>query len=82
MFLQAFLKKLLGNDTSLWQAIHPFLYFAVDIAIRGGFVSVVVVLDDGIRHVSNAQSHVFLPGHWGVQVEILDVHCHEFCTSC
>jgi hypothetical protein len=44
MFLQAFLEKLLGNDTGLWQAIHPLLYFAVDIAIRGGFVPEVVVL--------------------------------------
>ncbi len=82
MFLQAFLEKLLGNDTGLWQAIHPLLYFAVDIAIGGGFVPEVLVLNDVVRHVCNAQLHAFVPGHWGGQVKILDVHCHEFCASC
>ena len=82
MFLQAFLKKLLADDTGLWQAIHPLLYFTVDIAIGGGFVPEVVVLDDIVRRVCNAQLHVFLPGHQGVQVEILDGHCREFCASC
>ena len=38
MFVQAFLKKLLVDDTGLWQAVHPLLYFTVDIAIGGGFV--------------------------------------------
>jgi hypothetical protein len=60
------LEKLLGDDTGLWQAIHPFLYFTVDIAIGGGFVPEVVVLDDVVLHVCNAQSHVFVPGHRGV----------------
>jgi hypothetical protein len=82
MFLQAFLEKLLGNDTGLWQAIHLLLYFTLDIAVRGGFVPEVVVLNDVIWHVCNSQLHVFVPGHWGVLVEILDVHCHEFCASC
>jgi hypothetical protein len=82
MFVQAFLEKLLGDDTGLWQAIHPLLYFAVDIAIGGGFVPEVVVLNDVVRHVCNAQAHVFVPGHQGVQVKILDVRCHEFCASC
>ncbi len=82
MFLQAFLKKLLGNDTVLWQTVHPLLYFAVDVAVGGGFVPEFVVLDDVVLHVCNVQLHVFVPGHWGVQVEILDVHCHELCAIC
>jgi hypothetical protein len=49
MFLQAFLEKLLGNDTGLWQAVHPLLYFTVDIAIGGGLVPEVVVLYDLFR---------------------------------
>jgi hypothetical protein len=46
MFLQGFLEKLLGNDTSLWQAVHPFLYLAVYVAIGGGFVAEIIMLND------------------------------------
>jgi hypothetical protein len=52
--------------------IH-FLYFTVDIAVGGGLVPEVVVLDDLFRHVCYAQLHVFVPVHWGVQVKVLDV---------
>ncbi len=82
MFLQPFLEKLLGDDTSLWQATHPLLYFTVDIAVGGGLVPEVVELDDVFWHVCDAQLHVFVPGHRGVQVKVHDVHCHEFCASC
>ena len=82
MFLQVLLEKLLGNDIGLWQAAHPLLYFTVDIAVGGGLVPEVLVLNDVIGHVCDAQLHVFVPGHRGVQVEVLDVHCHEFCASC
>jgi hypothetical protein len=82
MFLQAFLEKLLGDDTGLWLAIHPLLYFAVDIAIGGGFIPEVVVLDDIVWHVCNVQLNLFVPGYyWGSQVEILDVHCHDFAPA-
>ena len=81
MFLQAFLKKLLGNDTGLWQAIHPLLYLAVDIAVGGGFVPEVVVLNDVVWHVLNPQSHVFIPSHRGVQVVILDVIVMNFAPA-
>jgi hypothetical protein len=33
MFFEAFLEQLLGDDTCLWKAVHPLLYFAVDVAI-------------------------------------------------
>jgi hypothetical protein len=29
----------------------------------------------------SAQSHIFVSGHWGTQIKILDVHRHEFCTG-
>jgi hypothetical protein len=50
------------------------------VAIGGGFVAEIVVLDDVVRHVGYAQSHVFVSGHWGIQIKILDVHRHEFCA--
>jgi hypothetical protein len=80
MLFEAFLEQLLGNDTGLWEAVHPLLYLAVDVAIGGGFVAEIVVLDDVVRHVGYAQSHVFVSGHWGIQIKILDVHRHEFCA--
>ncbi len=82
MLLQAFLKKLLGNDPSLWQTILSLLYLTVDIAIMGDFVPELVVLNDIFRHVRNSQSHLLVPGHRCFQVEIRDVHCHEFCIGC
>ena len=66
MLSKAFFEKLLGDDSSLWQAIHPVLYLAVYVAIGGGFVAEIVVLNDIFWHVCDAEAHVFLPGHWGV----------------
>jgi hypothetical protein len=82
MFLQAFLEKLLGNDTGLWQAVYPILYLTVDIAVGTGLVPEVIVLEDVFRHVYDAQLHAFVPGHQGVQLKVLDVLCHEFCANC
>ena len=48
----------------------------------GVFVPELVVLNYIFRHVRNSQSHDLKPGHGGIQVEILDVHCHEFCIGC
>ncbi len=81
MLFEAFLEQLLGDDTSLWKAVHPLLYLAVDVAIRGGFVAEIIVLDDVVWNVDDAQAHVFVSGHWGIEIKILDVHCHEFCAS-
>jgi hypothetical protein len=70
----------LGNDACLWKAVHPLLDLTVDVAIVGGFVRGVGSADDVVRHVGNAQAHVLKSGHRGVQIEILDVHRHEFCA--
>ena len=81
MLFEAFLKQLLvGNDACLWEAVHPLLYLAVDVAIWGGFVVEIIVLDDVVWHVGYTQSHIFVSGHWGIPIKILDVHCHEFCA--
>ena len=54
MLFKAFLKQLLGDDTCLWKAVHPLLYLAVDVAIGGGFVAEIVVLDYVVWHVGYA----------------------------
>jgi hypothetical protein len=33
MHFEAFSEQFLGDDTSLWKAVHPLLYLAVDIAV-------------------------------------------------
>jgi hypothetical protein len=74
MLFEAFLEQLLGDDTSVWQAVHPLLYLPVDIAIGGGFVAEIIVLDDAVWHVGDAQAHILVSGHWGIEIKILDVH--------
>ena len=81
MLVEAFFEKLLGDDTSLWQAVHPLLYLAVYVAIGGGFVVEIIMLDDVFWHVSDAQAHVFVSGHWGIEIKILDVQRHESCAG-
>ena len=41
-----------------------------------------VVCYDVLGHVHEPQSHIFIPCHWSVEVEVLDVHSHEFCIGC
>jgi hypothetical protein len=66
MLGESFFEQQLGDDTSLWEAVHPLLYFTVDVAVGGGFVSEGVVRDDVVRHVGHSQTHVFKTGHRGV----------------
>ncbi len=51
---EAFLEQLLGDDTGLWEAVHPLLYLAVDVAIGGGFFAEILVLDYVVWHVGYA----------------------------
>jgi hypothetical protein len=61
--------------------MHPLLDLAVDVAIVSCNVSEFVVCNDILWHVCDPQSHVFIPCHWGVEVEILNVHSHKFCVG-
>jgi hypothetical protein len=40
------------------------------------------MLDDVGRHVCEFEPHVFIPDHWGIQIEIFDVHHEESCAWC
>ena len=80
MLCEPFFEQLLGDDTGLWKAIHPLSNLTVYVAIVGGFVAELVVLDDIVWHVGSAQAHVLKMGHRCVQIKIFDVHHHEFCA--
>ena len=51
------------------------------IPFGGGLVAEIIMLDDIFSHVSDAKAHVLVSGHRGIEIKILDVHCHEFCSG-
>ena len=77
MLCQALFQQLLGNDTGLWQAVHSLSYFAVDGSVRSGKFAELVMIDNVFGHICESEAHVFVASHRGVQIKILDVHCHE-----
>ena len=82
MFFQSFGKEFLCDDPCLGKPVHAFSDLAVHVSIWGCDVAQFVVLDDVVRHVREFQSHVFIPGHRGIQIEFFYVHCKESCTRC
>jgi hypothetical protein len=40
------------------------------------------VFDDVARHVCEFETHLFIPDHWGIQIEVLYVHREESCSRC
>jgi hypothetical protein len=40
------------------------------------FVAELVVLHDDLGDVSDWDPHVFVAGHGGVEIKIVDMHCH------
>ena len=65
-----------GDLASLGQAIHAFMDLNVYVPIVDEGTKVVLV-KDGLGNEGDRDHHVFIPGHWGVEVEVLDVDCHE-----
>ena len=72
---------IIGNAACLWEAIHPFAYFNIDIAIFDKQVEV-VVFHDGQWYIGDADAHVFIAFHICVEVEIFEIHAHEACIGC
>jgi hypothetical protein len=77
MFLQSFGEELLCDDPCLGGSVHAFLDFAVYVSVWDCYVAQFVMLNDVVRYVHKFQSHVFIPGHWGIQIEIVNIHCEE-----
>ena len=53
----------------------------VDPAVIGGFLLEVVVGNCIVVEVAEFEAHELAPSHWCIQVEILDVDCHEWCVG-
>ena len=81
LFIQYFFKQLLRKESALRKSVHPAPDFGVDIPIFGDFGGKVVLFDKIIGEVAGFYYlHIFIAGHWGVEVEIFDVDCHELGT--
>ena len=80
MFLQSFGEELLCNDPCLGESVHAFLDFAAYVSVWGCYVVQFVMLNDVVRYVRKFQSNLFIPDHWGIQIEIFDVHHEESCA--
>ena len=82
MFLQTFGEEFLCDDPRLGETVHALADLAVHEFIRGCDVVQFVVLDDVDQHVREFQTHVFIPDHWGIQIEVFYVHREESCARC
>ena len=66
----------------MWESVHALPDFDIDVSIRGHLFFQTVLLYKVLWEVAEFQSHVFIAGHRGVQIEIFNVNCHKFCTRC
>ena len=73
---------MLGDETGLREAVHAAFNLCVDPAVGSGFLFEIVVGDDIVGEVVEFEAHELASCHWGVQIEILYVNCHEFCVGC
>jgi len=65
----------------LWKTIHALSDFNQDGVVVYERVQVVLLHDD-CRDVFDGDSHVFVSCHRRVEIEILDIDRHEFCSWC
>ena len=75
-----FFQQVLCKESALRKSVHPAPDFDVDVPIFGNFGGKVVLFDKIIRDVAEFEPHIFVAGHWGVEVKIFDVDCHELGT--
>ena len=58
--VKAFGEEFLRNDASLWEAVHPVLYFTEDIAIRIYFAAESAFVNDILWDELNFHSEIFI----------------------
>jgi hypothetical protein len=66
-----------GNDAGLFEAVHALANFHVHPPVRGGEGLQRVLLYDFVGNDAEGKLHVFVPFHWRVEVENLNVGDHE-----
>jgi hypothetical protein len=72
VFVKALLEKLVGQDASLWETIHPLANLHVDVTIKC-FVKETVVVDDVLWEKRKRHFHIFISVKWRFEIHVLDV---------
>jgi hypothetical protein len=76
VFGKALLEKLVDQDASLWETIHPLANLYVDVTIKC-FVNEAVVLDDVLWEKRERHFHIFISVKWCFEIHVLDVSSHK-----
>jgi hypothetical protein len=82
MFVEAFFKEFVGQESCLREAIHAALSSDVDASVFGGFLSELVFSDDFIWYITFLDSDEFGMMQRFHEVEVRNVHHHELCPLC
>ncbi len=79
VFVEAFFKEFIGQESCLREAVHAALGSDVDASIFGGFLSELVFFDNFIGDITYLDSDEFGTMKRCHEVEVGNVHCHESC---
>jgi hypothetical protein len=72
VFGKELLEKLVSQDASLWETIHPLANLHVDVTIKC-FVKEAVVINDVLWEKRERHVHIFISVKWCVEIHVLDV---------
>jgi hypothetical protein len=72
VFGKALLEKLVGQDASLWETMHPLASLHVDVTVQC-FVKEAVVVDGVLCEKRERHFHIFIPVKWRFKIHVLDV---------
>jgi hypothetical protein len=72
-------QQIVDKDAGLGQAITPLANFKVYTAIMG-VVREVILYDKFIQNIQDFDTDVFMIGHRGVEVDILEIDGAESCS--
>ena len=79
LFVQSLFKQLLCKESALRKSIHPASNFNIDISIFCDFGVEIVLFHNVFGEVAEFEVHIFVAGHWSVEVEIFNIYSHELC---
>ncbi len=72
VFGKVLLEKLVGQDASLWETIHPLANLHVDVTVKY-FVKEAIMVNDGLWEKRERHFHRFISVKWHFVIHVLDV---------
>ena len=70
--IQYFFKQLLRKESALRKSVHPTFDNNVDVFIFCDFRGKIVSFQRILREITQFDAHIFVVGHWSVEVEIFN----------